>query len=92
MRDLDVDAVLLDRIYFHCPSIATSNLHDCHSSIVVIRIDGEKVPISFLIGSNGLATVTSLCLSLKFQLSEGSLNIKEEVSDPVFGDLTHMIG
>ena len=59
MRDLDVKAVSLDRICFHCPSITKSNLHDYHSSVIVIRIDGEKVPISFLIGKNGLATIMS---------------------------------
>ena len=54
--------------------------------------DGVGVPISFLLGSDEVAHVTSLILSLRFQLSDDFMFIDQEVYDANSGDLTHTIG
>ena len=60
--------------------------------LVVIYLDGVGVPISFTVGSDGVAHDLSLRLSLRFQLSEDFMFINEDVYDPNSGDLTHTIG
>jgi hypothetical protein len=60
--------------------------------LAVIYLDGVGVPISFLLGSDGVAHVTSLRLSLRFQMSEEIMFIDEEVYDAESGDLIHTIG
>ena len=60
--------------------------------LAVIYLDGVGVPISFTVDSDGVAHVTSLRLSLRFQLSEDFMFIDEDVYDPNSGDLTHTIG
>jgi hypothetical protein len=47
-------------------AMAAPNLGDTHSRFVVIYLDGVGVPISFPLGNDGLALVTSLKLSLRF--------------------------
>ena len=47
--------------------------------------------IIFLIGSDGLALVIALCLSLWFQLDAMSLYIDEDVYDTKSSDLIHTI-
>ena len=49
------------------------NLTNCYSNFTVIYMNGEGIPISFPIGNNGLASITSLRLNLRFQLNMKSL-------------------
>jgi hypothetical protein len=72
--------------------MATHNSHDTHSRFVVIYCEVGGVPISFPLGNNGVAHVTSLRLSLRFQMSEDFMFIDEEVYDAQSGDLIHTIG
>jgi hypothetical protein len=46
--------------------MASLNPGDVLSSFVVIRADGDGIPISFPVGNDGHALVTSLRLSLRF--------------------------
>jgi hypothetical protein len=50
--------------------MAPLNDGSSHSRFVVIFADDDGVPISFPLGNDGLAHVTSLRLSLRFRLSE----------------------
>jgi hypothetical protein len=61
-------------------------------SFATIRADGDGVPISFPLGTDGLASVSAIRLGLWFQLNIASLHIDEEVFDSVSGDVTHTIG
>jgi hypothetical protein len=72
--------------------MATLQLRDTLSKFVVIFADIEGVPVSFPIGNDGLALVTSLRLSLRFRLSEEFMYIDEEVFDAHSGELIHTIG
>jgi hypothetical protein len=67
--------------------MASHNPCETHNWLVVIYSDGRRVPISFLIGNDGVALVTSLRLSLRFQMSEDFMFIDEEVFDAQSGDL-----
>jgi hypothetical protein len=60
-------------------TMASVNLVDHLSSFAVPRADGEGVPISCPLGSDGIAVVTTICLGLWFQLNIDSLHIDEEV-------------
>jgi hypothetical protein len=62
------------------------------ASFATIRVDGDGVPSSFPLGSDGLASVSAVRLGLRFQLNIASLHIDEEVFDSVFSDGTHTIG
>jgi hypothetical protein len=72
--------------------MASVNLANHVSRFVVIRADGEGVPISFPLGSDGIAVVTAIRLSLRFQLNVDSLHIDEEAYDSGSGELSHTIG
>ena len=72
--------------------MASPNPCETHPMLVIIYLDGVRVPISFPLGSDGVAHVTSLRLSLRFQLSEDFMFIDEEVYDANSGDLIHTIG
>jgi hypothetical protein len=72
--------------------MAALQLGDTLSKFVVIFADTEGVPVSFPIGNDGLALVTSLRLSLRFRLSEEFMYIDEEVFDAHLGELIHTIG
>ena len=72
--------------------MASPNPCETHPMLAVIYLDGVGVPISFPLGSDGVAHVTSLRLSLRFQLSEDFMFIDEDVYDANSGDLTHTIG
>jgi hypothetical protein len=61
-------------------------------SFATIRADGDGVPISFPLSSDGLASVSAVRLGLWFQLNIASLHIDEEVFDSESGDITHIIG
>jgi hypothetical protein len=67
------------------------SVDDSHPSYIKIRAYGEGVSISFLIGSDGMAAVTALSLSLWFQLNAMSLHIDENVYDTESGNLIHTI-
>jgi hypothetical protein len=62
------------------------------TSFATIQVDCDGVPISFPLGSDGLASVSAVCLGLRFQLNIASLHIDEEVFDSVSGDVSHTIG
>jgi hypothetical protein len=72
--------------------MASLNPSDAHSRFAVICVDGDGVPISFPLSNDGHALVTSLRLSLRFQMSEDFIFIDEEVYDGHSGDLIHTIG
>ena len=72
--------------------MAFLNLGDAHSSFAVIHADGDGVPISFWLGNDGHAFVTSLKLSLRFWFSEEFIYSIKEVYDAHSGDLIQNIG
>ena len=59
----------------------SSNPCEIHPMLAVIYLDGVGVPISFSLGSDRVAHVSSLRLSLRFQMSEEIMFIDEEVYD-----------
>jgi hypothetical protein len=71
--------------------MASPNPCNTHPMLVVIYSNGVRVPISFPLGSDGIAHITSLRLSLRFQMSEDFMFIDEEVYDAQSGDLIHTI-
>jgi hypothetical protein len=77
---------------FALPTIAPQSLGNLKSTLVVICANGEGVPITFSLGEDGLVVVTSLRLSLRYQLHNDSLYIDEEVFDAATRDLIHTIG
>jgi hypothetical protein len=77
--------------FTQCKMASESMGHFC-TSFATIRADGDGVPISFPLGSDGLASILAVCLSLRFQLNIASLHIDEEVFDSVSGDVSHTIG
>jgi hypothetical protein len=72
--------------------MASHNPCDTHPRLAVIYPNGEGVPISFPLDNDEVAYVTSLKLSLRFQMSEDFMFIDEEVYDVQSGDLIHTIG
>jgi hypothetical protein len=72
--------------------MASHNPCDTHSTLAIIYSNGDGVPISFPLGNDGLALVTSLRLSLRFHMSEDFMFIDEEVYDAQSRDLIHTIG
>jgi hypothetical protein len=72
--------------------MASHNPCDTHPRLAVIYSKVGGVPISFPLGNDGVAHVTSLRLSLRFQMSEDFIFIDEEVYDTQSGDLIHIIG
>jgi hypothetical protein len=59
--------------------MAPENIGPFCTSFAIIRADGDGVPISFSLGSDGLALVLAVHLGLQFQLNIASLHIDEEV-------------
>jgi hypothetical protein len=72
--------------------MASVNIGPFCTSFATIWADGDGVPISFLLGSDGLALVSTIYLGLWFQLNIAFLHIDEEVFDSISGDVTHTIG
>jgi hypothetical protein len=72
--------------------MASHNSCDTHPRLVHIYSDAGGVPISFPLGNDEVALVTSIRLSLRFQMSEDFMFIDEEVYDAQSGDLIHTIG
>ena len=62
---------------------------DTNPRLAVIYSNNDGVPISFPLGNDGVARVTSLRLSLRFQMSEDIMFIDEEVYDAYSGCLIH---
>jgi hypothetical protein len=71
--------------------MATLNPSNTHSSFSVICVDGDGVPISFPLGNDRHAFVTSLRLNLRLQFSEEFMYIDEEVYDALSRDLIQTI-
>jgi len=61
------------------------------TDMVVVRENGEGIPIVFLVEEDGFATVSALRLGLRFHLTHGSIHVEEEYFDPNSGILTHTI-
>jgi hypothetical protein len=72
--------------------MASVNIGPFCTSSATIRVDGDGVPISFPLGSDGLASVSAVRLGLRFQLNIASLHIDKEVFDSVTGDVIQTIG
>jgi hypothetical protein len=72
--------------------MAAHNSLDTHSRFAVIYCEVGGVPISFSLGIDGVVHVTSLRLSLRFQMSEDFMFIDKEVYDAQSGNLIHTIG
>jgi hypothetical protein len=72
--------------------MAAHNYPDTHSRFAVIYCEVGGVPISFPLGIDGVVHVTSLRLSLRFQMSKDFMFIDEEVYDVQSRDLIHIIG
>jgi hypothetical protein len=62
-----------------------------HSNFAVICANGDGVPISFPLGNDGRALVSSLRLSLRFGITKEFMYIDEEVYDAQSGDLVQTI-
>jgi hypothetical protein len=71
--------------------MAVLNRGDTYPTYAVVHADGEGVPISFLLGNDGLVRVTSLRLILGFGLSEDFMFLDEEVYDALSRDLINTI-
>jgi hypothetical protein len=71
--------------------MAAHNSPNTHPRFAVIYSEVGGVPISFPLGID-IAHVTSLRLSLRFQMNEDFMFIDEEVYDAQSGDLIHTIG
>jgi hypothetical protein len=72
--------------------MASESIGPFYTSFATIRADGDGVPISFPLGSDGLASISAIRLGLQFQLNIAFLHIDEELFDSVSGDVTHTIG
>jgi hypothetical protein len=67
--------------------MALLNPGDAHSGFAIICAQGDSIPISFPLGRDGHALVTSLRLSLRFRFSEEFMYIDEEIYDAQSRDL-----
>jgi hypothetical protein len=72
--------------------MAARNPCETHPRFAVIYFVVDEIPISFPLGNDEVALVTSLRLSLRFQMSEEFMFIDEEVYDAHSSDLIHTIG
>jgi hypothetical protein len=72
--------------------MASESIGPFCTSFATIRANGDGVPVSFPLGSEGLASVSAVYLGLWFQLNIASLHIDKEVFDSVSSDVTHTIG
>jgi hypothetical protein len=72
--------------------MASVNIALFCTSFTTIRADGDGVPISFPLGSDGLASVSTIRLGLRVQLNIASLHIDKEVFGSTSGDVIHTIG
>jgi len=60
--------------------------------MVVVRANGEGVPVIFHVGADGEADVSALRLNLRFQLKVDSIHVDEDIYDPQSGCLTYTVG
>jgi hypothetical protein len=72
--------------------MASESIGPFCTSFATIWADGDGVPISFPLGSDGLASISVVRLGLRFQLNIASLHIDKELFDSVSGDVTYSIG
>ena len=68
-----------------------AKLRDELINCVVIRGHGPGVPVSFVIGESGFASVSGSRLALRFKIIEGTVHVDQEVFDPITAELTHSI-
>lgn len=60
--------------------------------MVVVRANGEGVPVIFPVGADGLAVVSALRLFLRFNLKHDSIHVDEDIFDAESETLIHTIG
>ena len=60
--------------------------------MVCLYAQGMGIPLRFRVDDDGLATVSSLRLSLRFHFREDSISIEEEIFDDVTAEVTHTLG
>lgn len=72
------------------PILSSSSV--VYGSMAFIRVDSHYVPVTFPLGANGNAIVSSTTLSLRFQFHEDALYVEEKIFDNDFGILLHAIG
>src|SRR5579875_4023325 len=65
--------------------MASSSRFDASAKMAIIFSSSDPVPISFPLDSDGVAHVSSLRLSLRFQISQENMFLDEEVYDAVSG-------
>ena len=65
------------RVFFF--SIAMADSHN--PPMVIIHVDGQKVPISLQVGVDEKCTVSALRLHLRFQFIKGSIHVDEDIFD-----------
>jgi hypothetical protein len=63
-----------------------------YGSMAFIRVDSHSVPVTFPLGANGYAIVSSTTLCLRFQFREDALYVEEEIFDNHSGIFLHAIG
>jgi len=61
--------------------MAAANRFDANSKMVVVFSSTDLVPISFPLDGDGVARISSVRLSLRFQINEKNMLIDEEVCD-----------
>jgi len=57
-----------------------------------ICVDSHSVHVTFPIGADGHAMLTSTTLSVRFQFREDSLYVEEEIYDDATGIVSHALG
>ena len=60
--------------------------------MVMISVDGDAVPIMFLVDDDGYADVSACRLALRFHMIRESIHIDQNIYDPQSGVLSHTIG
>ena len=71
--------------------MASTSFMPSLSEMAKIRSNGMEVPILFPIGEDGLATLTTLHISIRFGLQDTSLWVEREVYDPHTSALSHTV-
>ena len=68
-------------LFIASSSMASSTAVPTSSEMVEIRANGIDIPILFPVNSDGVATVSSLHLSIRFSLQDGSIWVEREFYD-----------
>jgi hypothetical protein len=63
--------------------MASSSTVPFASEMVELRANGLEIPIFFPVNSNGVASVSSLHLSIRFSLQDGTIWVEREIYDSI---------